>query len=149
MPYLFHLHESLQPGSQYCNVPRWSRIPSLPQSWGTVSSSSCPVCLARAEPQFFHLPLDMVGGVPAPKGLLFQPHQASPCGRCPLRKDGGLVGYFHHVTLSSGLLISFASSLTCFLLCIVRQYKSDPSIQFGSIVKVVCLQQKISVKYLH
>ena len=49
---LFHLHESLQPGSQYSNVPHWSRIPSLPQSWGTVSSSSCPVCLARAGLQF-------------------------------------------------------------------------------------------------
>ena len=33
--------------------PRWSKMPSLPQRWETASASSCPVCLARADPNFF------------------------------------------------------------------------------------------------
>ena len=33
--------------------PRWSKMPSLPQRWETASASSCPVCLARADPNFY------------------------------------------------------------------------------------------------
>ena len=34
-------------------LPRWRRIPSLPQRWEVASDSSCPVCLARAAASFF------------------------------------------------------------------------------------------------
>ena len=34
-------------------LPRWRRIPNLPQRWEIASPSGCPVCLARALPSFF------------------------------------------------------------------------------------------------
>ena len=50
--------------------PRWSRIPSLPQRWETASASSYPVCLARADPNFFNFPLG--------RGIM---HIQAPCAK--------------------------------------------------------------------
>ena len=72
--------------------PRWSRIPSLPQRWETASASSCPVCLASADPNFLTSPgqrgaspqrsRPRAAGKPNPASCTPpQPHQASPCGR--------------------------------------------------------------------
>ena len=36
--------------------PRWSKIPKRPHRWWTASPSSCPVCLARADPSFLISP---------------------------------------------------------------------------------------------
>ena len=76
--------------------PRWSRMPSLPQGWGTVSSSSCPVCLARAEPQFLHLPPKVLArsGRKAKHCLLLasSAHQAPPRKRWRI---GWLLSPYH------------------------------------------------------
>ena len=44
------------PGIRFSNreeSPFWSRIEALVTKWPMVSPSSCPVCLAKAEPSFF------------------------------------------------------------------------------------------------
>ena len=33
-------------------LPRWRSTPSLPHKWEIASPSSCPVCLAKADPSF-------------------------------------------------------------------------------------------------
>ena len=57
--------------------PRWSRIPSLPQRWETASASSCPVCLASADPNFLTSPGQR--GASPPKVSATSGRKAKPC----------------------------------------------------------------------
>ena len=132
----------------FAAFPRWSRIPRLPQRWGTVSASSCPVCLAKGWTPISSPPSGRRGASherqesqALPPARFFSPTKLPLVVPSEKMEDWFVtftISHYHQVNSS---VLSRNSPACCTALFLKN--KSVLSIQFGSIMSCLFATKNI------